>query len=124
MTLEVLENDYAVYKFAPEHTVNINMLSGDFFSVTKTKDELSVIARENMFNDCIKTESGWKLIKINGILDFSLIGILSGITAVLADENISVFVTSTYNTDYIMIKKENINKAIKVLLLNKYDVIA
>jgi hypothetical protein len=63
-----------------------------------------------------------KYYKIKGILDFSLIGILSKISNILANEKIEIFVISTYNIDYIMIKKGNIEKAIKILTKNKYEV--
>ena len=120
MTLELLENEYSVYKFGPEYVMNHNVKSSEFFSITKTKDELSIVAKENLFDDYLKVEIGWKILKINNILDFSLIGILSQISTILANENISIFVISTYNTDYIMVKTENVNKAIEALLKNNY----
>ena len=120
MTLELLGNEYSVYKFGPEYVMNHNFKSSEFFSITKTKDELSIVAKENLFNDYLKVENGWKILKINNILDFSLIGILSQISTILANENISIFVISTYNTDYIMVKSENVNKAIEALLKNNY----
>ena len=58
---------------------------------------------------------GWKAFRIQGVLDFSLIGILAKIATVLADNGISIFAVSTYNTDYVLIKKENYQKALDVL---------
>ena len=123
MTLELLKDEYAVYKFAPDFIVRGNNQSENFISVTKTKDEISIVARENTFKNFIKAENGWKILKINGILDFSLIGILSNISAILANENICIFVISTYNTDYILVKKEQIKKAAEALIKNKYEII-
>jgi len=122
MVLELLENEYSVYKFDPEYGINGNILTNDFFSITRTKDELSIIAQENELNGFLEVENGWKILKINGILNFSLVGILSKISTILANENISIFVMSTFNTDYIMVKKENIKNAIEILIKNNYEI--
>lgn len=60
-------------------------------------------------------DDGWKAFRIQGVLDFSLIGILAKIATVLADNGISIFAVSTYNTDYVLIKKENYQKALDIL---------
>jgi len=122
MTLELLKNEYSVYKFNPEYIVNRNIQTEEFISITKTKHELSIVAQINSFNDFIKAENGWRILKICGTLDFSLIGVLSKISTILACENISIFVISTYDTDYIMIKDKNITPAIEVLSKNEYQV--
>lgn len=62
----------------------------------------------------------WKILKIEGPLDFSLIGILSRISTLMANNDISIFAISTYDTDYILIKGESINRAIKVLENNNF----
>ena len=122
MKLELLEKDYSIYKFNTEYVVNLKSQSDEFFSITKTNEELSIVAQENAFNDFLKIEIGWKILKINGLLDFTLIGILSKISTILANEKISIFVISTYNTDYIMVKKENIIKAMEILRKNNYEI--
>jgi len=122
MVLELLENEYSVYKFDPEYGINGNILTNDFISITRTKDELSIIAQKNELNGFLEVENGWKIFKINGILNFSLVGILSKISTILANENISIFVMSTFNTDYIMVKKENIKNAIEILIKNNYEI--
>ena len=63
----------------------------------------------------IERVDGWKGFYINGVLDFSLIGILSKISTILADNKIGIFAVSTYNTDYIFVKEENYDKSLKVL---------
>ncbi|MCL2763791.1 MAG: ACT domain-containing protein [Treponema sp.] len=121
--LELLKDEYSIYKFSPDFDLIDYAKEEAFFSLTKTKDELSAVAKENTLSGFIKEENGWKILKINGILDFSLTGILSKISSVLADENISIFVISTFNTDYIMIKNENINKAVNALRKSGYSII-
>ena len=121
MILELLKNDYSVYKYDTGYIVNENMLTDDFISITKTIDEISIIAKENKLRGFLAVESGWNVIKINCILDFGLMGILSKISTLLANANISIFVISTFNTDYIMVKKDKVKNAIEILLKNGYE---
>ena len=71
----------------------------------------------------IKRDDGWKVFRIQEILDFSLIGILSRISGILAKESISVFAVSTFNTDYIFVKNRNYEKAMEILKQNGYSVV-
>ena len=71
----------------------------------------------------IRRDDGWRAFRIQGILDFSLIGILAKIATVLADNGISIFAVSTYNTDYVLMKKENYQKALDVLNALGYRII-
>lgn len=61
--------------------------------------------------------------RIQGVLDFSLIGILAKITGILAENNISVFAISTYNTDYVLVKKENYQNALEILEKSGYEIV-
>jgi hypothetical protein len=122
MILTLMENEYSVYKFGTEYKINENIFNNKFVSITKTEDEISIVAPSNMLNDFIEVENNWKILKIEGILDFSLIGIVSRISTILANENISLFVLSTYNTDYIMVKAKKIKQAMDVLIENDYDI--
>ena len=70
----------------------------------------------------IERDDGWKAFRIQGVLDFSLIGILSRISAILAENKIGIFAVSTYNTDYILVKKENYQRALKALETEGYMV--
>ena len=72
--------------------------------------------------DTIERDDGWRGFRIEGVLDFSLIGILSKLSAVLAENKIGIFAVSTYNTDYIFVKSENFERALKVLLDAGYTV--
>ena len=122
MVLELLKNEYSVYKFDPEYVINGNTLTNEFISITRTKDELSIVAQKNELNGFLEVENGWKILKINGILNFNLVGILSKISTILANENISVFVMSIFNTNYIMVKDKNIKNAIDILIKNNYEI--
>ena len=115
MILKLLDKDYSVYQFNINHQIDCSVLDNDFISITKTKDEISVVAITGIFEHYIKREDNWKILKIDGILDFALTGIISKISTILAKNGISVFVISTYNTDYIMVKEDKLEETIKVL---------
>jgi len=98
-------------------------LSKDFYFIGKTDEELSLVCRTEDTPDCTtERDDGWKCFRIQGVLDFSLIGILSKISGILADNKIGIFAVSTYNTDYILVKSENFSKAIDVLSKEGYSI--
>ena len=81
-----------------------------------TNDEISVIAPTNTVPSItINRNDGWKMFKVEGVLDFSSVGSVSSISSVLAQAKLSIFSVSTYNTDYILVKNNNLDKAIKAL---------
>ena len=99
-------------------------LDGGFFFVGKTDEELSLVCEtKDCPNETIERDDGWKGFRIEGVLDFSLIGVLSKISTILAENKIGIFAVSTYNTDYILVKEENFDKALQVLALEGYDIV-
>ena len=118
MELKKLEYDLTVCKV--EALADINM-TADFFFLGKTDEELSLVCRtEDVPAKTMERDDGWKGFRIQGILDFSLIGILSKLSGILADNGIGIFAVSTYNTDYILVKAENFEKALTVLSAKGY----
>lgn len=95
----------------------------DFCFTAKTDEEISLVCKtEDVPENTLVRDDGWKGFRIEGVLDFSLIGILSKISAILAENKVGIFAVSTYNTDYIFVKEENFDKAINALKDNGYDV--
>lgn len=95
----------------------------DFCFTAKTDEEISLVCKtEDVPENTLVRDDGWKGFRIEGVLDFSLIGILSKISAILAENKVGIFAVSTYNTDYIFVKEENFGKAINALKDNGYDV--
>ena len=88
---------------------------GDFSSITRTVDELSVVCRSRDVPAGIRCEKGYRCIKVEGPLDFALTGIISSLAMVLAREGISIFPVSTFDTDYILVKEEQMEKAVQAL---------
>ncbi len=124
MELKLLDDKYKVIKLKPNENIPVELLSKErVYSITRTDEELSIVVRDNVDIESDVVEENWKIIKIIGTLDFSLIGILSKISTILANVNISIFAISTYNTDYILVKEDKINQAIKVLEENNYKFI-
>lgn len=89
--------------------------SSSFFSVTGTADETSLVCREDLIPGSYISEKGFRILKVEGPLDFSLTGILSSLLTPLASGGISVFAVSTYDTDYILVKEEILEQAIDIL---------
>lgn len=117
--LQKLTYDLAICKAEDLSQFNTNE---EIFFIGKTDEELSVVCCESAVpGNVTDKDTGWNAFRITGILDFSLIGIISKITTILADNKIGLFVVSTYNTDYVLIKKENFENAVKVLSDHGYE---
>lgn len=121
--MELKRMDYVFSVCKVENLSEVD-LSQKFCFIGKTDEELSVVcASEAVPKNVTEREDGWKAFRIQGVLDFSLIGILSKISAILAENQIGIFVVSTYNTDYILVKEKNFNKALLLLEEAGYTVI-
>lgn len=116
LTLSVLPESFAVCKLNPNEQIPSWTYSGIFYSITKTTDELSLVCEEKFVPENIKSEKYWKALKVEGQLDFSLVGIMKNLSGILADGGVSVFVISTFDTDYILVKEENLEKAKELLI--------
>ena len=99
-------------------------LTADLYFIGKTDEELSLVCKtEDVPLNTTERDDGWKGFRIQGVLDFSLIGILSKLSGILADNRIGIFAVSTYNTDYILVKEENFERALEVLASRGYTVV-
>ena len=121
MELKRLEYDLTVCKV--ESITDIDMTT-DFFFIGKTDEEISLVCKTDAAPEkTIERDDGWKGFRIQGVLDFSLIGILSKLSGILAENNIGIFAVSTFNTDYILVKAENLERALSVLSAEGYTVV-
>lgn len=120
MELKILKQDFSIGKL---HDVSQADLQNEFCFFAKTDQENSLVCpTEFMPDDMIEREDGWRAFRIQGILDFSLIGILEKISSLLAEHKIGIFVISTYNTDYILTKAQNFERAVRVLADHGYEI--
>ena len=118
--LEILPYDLTVCKISS--TADIP-LGTDFFFFGKTDEELSLVCETSAVPARTDArDDGWRGFRIAGPLDFSLIGILSKLTGILAENGIGIFAVSTYNTDYILVKAGDLDKALSVLTQAGYGI--
>ena len=120
MVLRTLPFELSVCKVSDTSAIDLNE---DFYFIGKTDEEISLVCKTS----CVPAvttarDDGWKGFRIVGVLDFSLIGILSKISSILAENKIGIFAVSTYNTDYILVKKENFERALEVLAGEGYEI--
>jgi hypothetical protein len=87
----------------------------EFVSITKTPEELSIVCRQFDVPKNAKCEKGWRCLKVNGPLDFSCVGVLASLSMPLAKAGVSIFAVSTYDTDYLLVKEKDLERAICVL---------
>jgi len=121
MELKKIDQDFSVCKVADYTLVDLNAA---FCFVGKTDEENSLVClTKDVPPNATERSYCWKAFRIQGILDFSLIGILSGISGILAENKIGIFVVSTFNTDYVLTKKEEYQKTVRVLGNAGYKII-
>lgn len=113
MQLQIIPGAFAVCKIPDASQVNF---ADDFFFLSRTDEELSLVCREASVPDnYAEIETGWSMFRVAGVLDFSLTGILSSLSGTLAEANVGIFAVSTYNTDYILVKTDDLSRAAEAL---------
>ena len=121
MQIKKIEQDFTVCKV--ENYSQVDFENESCF-VGKTDEEKSLVCMTGCVpGNVTDREDGWKAFRIQGVLDFSLIGILSKISTLLAENGIGIFAVSTYNTDYILTKEETFGRALAVLAAAGYEVV-
>jgi len=115
LNLKVLRSNYAVCRLDPQSEVPSWAFQGDFYTVSKTQEELSIVCQVMLVPSAIKAEKEWRVFKIEGPFAFTQIGILNAVTSVLASNGISLFAISTFDTDYILVKCLDLDRAIDAL---------
>ena len=113
----MLKGEYVVIKLPVDFQISDQILKFDFYNLIRTSDELSLVIRndENFDFKKFEYEDNWSIFRFESSLDFSLIGVLDGVIKPLSEKHISVFVFSTFDTDYVMFKTENKFKVISIL---------
>lgn len=119
MGLEPLSESFSICKV----TKMTNALrASPFVFVSRTDEELSVVCPTALVPKRVEARNdGWRAFRIQGILDFSLVGILSAISVILAKEKIGIFAVSTYNTDYVFIHEKDFDHALEALAREGYE---
>lgn len=121
MQIKKIYHNFSICQVEDYSLVN---LEADYSFIAKTEEERSLVCiTKEVPSNVIRRDDGWKAFCVQGVLDFSLIGILSKISTILAERGISIFAVSTYNTDYILIKDTNYEKALEVLRSSGYEIV-
>ncbi len=107
LNLKELPYTLAICKLKPNQDLPVWIRASAFYSVTKTSEELSIVCEQSIIPKNIECNKDWKAFKVEGLLDFSLTGILASIANPLAKNKISIFAVSTFDTDYILVKSES-----------------
>jgi hypothetical protein len=116
MDLRVLDEALAVCRLSPDSLWPVPAGDG-FYSVTRTNVELSIVCSESQapVDRSARVETGWRALEVVGPLEFSMVGVLADLSGLLAAAEVSLFVISTYDTDYILVRSDSLEKAIGVL---------
>lgn len=123
LTLEILSDELAVCRLPVDAAVPNWAWAGELTSITCTDDELSLVCAADSVPADVRHKPGWRALKIRGLLDFSLVGILAGIAGVLAAAEISIFAISTHDTDYILVRGDQLESAVDALHAAGYEVV-
>jgi hypothetical protein len=123
LTLRHLSETFAIHSLRRESAIPDAVFNAPIFFLAKTYDEISIVIPEHIKIDSEEVELGWQAFEVVGPLDFSLTGIMSNISTVLANEKISIFAISTFDTDYILVKSVKFEAAKAALIKHNYQLI-
>ena len=121
MEIKKINYDFSICKLADYSQLD---LDAEYCFIGKTKEEKSCVCiTQKVPSNVILQDDGWKAFRIQGVLDFSLVGILSKISGILAENRIGIFAISTYNTDYVLTRNADYEKALQVLSEAGYTIL-
>jgi hypothetical protein len=116
---------FCIHRLPPDRPVDAARFgAASWYSVTRTDDELSVVAPADIDLGPGDREAGWSCLQIAGKLDFEMVGVIAGISRALAEANVSIFAISTYNTDYFLVKTADLETAVRALTAAGHSVSA
>ena len=123
-TLWLLPGRYAVCRLDPDHRLDASLLGedGELAVLARAPGERSLVCREDLRPPGARAETGFHALGVVGPLDFSLVGILAGLTGVLAGAEVPVFAISTYDTDYLLVPEASLARALEALRAAGYEV--
>lgn len=115
LTLTILPDRYAICRLAPTEQIPGWATAQDFVSISRTRNELSIVCPEQNVPSGINTAKGWRILKCEGPLDYSLTGIMASLAEPLADAGVAIFPIATHDTDYVLIKEPQLDIAVHAL---------
>jgi uncharacterized protein len=115
LELSLLPGRFAISRLASKAPLPDWVTQGAFYSVTRTSDELSIVAEESSVPAGAQSENGWRILKVQGPFVLSEVGVLASLAAPLAAARVGMFVVSTFDTDYLLVTQEQLASAITAL---------
>ena len=122
LSLTLLDQTFTIHRLKLEENIPDHALESPFFAITRTDEELSLVLPESVEIESDKSDPGWGCFKVEGPLEFGLVGVLAGISSLLANAGVSIFALSTFDTDYILVKREQVRVARDALTSGGYSV--
>ena len=123
LTLQELDGTFAVCRLAQDSTIPSWATSDKFFSITRTRDELSIVCAASQVPNDVRSESDWRCLRVVGSMAFTEVGVLASLVAPLAAAGISVFAISTFDTDYLLVKAKDWQATLAKLKLVGHEVL-
>lgn len=123
LTLQILDERLGIAQLSPDAPFPPWLPADGFVSATRTAGELSIVCTEAAIPSGVRCERGWRGLQVEGPLDFALTGILARLTAPLANAELSIFALSTYDTDYLLVRADALNDAVRVLKASGHRVV-
>src|SRR5262245_3044723 len=108
-----LRDRYAVCRLPTDAAIPAWAMASDFLSVTRTPDEVSLVCREDRVPAGIRSERGWRCLRVAGTLEYGQVGILASLVGPLVEAGLSLFVISTFDTDYVLVKEVDLGRAVE-----------
>jgi hypothetical protein len=124
LRLAVLEGPLAICRLEPDQGIPEWATRGDWFSVTRTGDELSVVCPSSQVPGGIRSSMGWRAIRVVGSMDLGEIGVLARLATCLAACGVSLFAVSTFDTDYLLVGEDRLAEAIEALTNSGHEFVA
>jgi len=115
LQLSLLDEVYGICVFQNNAPIPEWAVTASLCSITRTKKELTIVCPQNIIPVDIEHNRNWRCFRIDGSFEFNQIGVISSLAAPLAQAGISIFVVSSYDTDYILVKEEKVEQVIAVL---------
>jgi hypothetical protein len=121
-TMTHIPGDFAISRLDPHDHVPAWALAGSLFSVTRTFDELSIVCEAGLVPEGVRSDGGWRCLKVEGPFAFSIVGVVSALASALARSGVSVVVVATYDTDYLFVRAADLDRAVDALRADGHTV--
>ncbi len=114
-TFAIRPESFCIRRIPLDWPLDLRSLCADWYSLTRNGEELSLVAPERVDIDAGECQRGWSCLTIQAILEFDMVGVLAAVSRLLAEANVSIFVISTYDTDHILLRTEDLETGVKAL---------